>query len=109
MLASADRVVASRLTVLETWWVLERARATTAVRSLAQSEIATWDIVEMSRNVCEAAMRRFPREPVRTLDAIHLVTALMLSATVEGLQILSTDKRIVENAELLGLRVASAA
>lgn len=51
-------------------------------------------------------MQRFPAEPVRTMDAVHLATALFLVPRVGPLAMLSTDVRIVKNAPLLGLPLA---
>ena len=46
----------------------------------------------------------FPIEPLRTLEAIHLATAL-LHATVEPVIMVSTDARVRDNAAALGLEV----
>jgi predicted DNA-binding protein (UPF0278 family) len=47
----------------------------------------------------------FPREPVRTLDAIHLATALLHAAEIGALVVLSIDQRVRANADALGLAV----
>lgn len=47
-----------------------------------------------------------PREPVRTLDAIHLSTALLARSLVTELQVLPLDERIRGNAAALGYDVA---
>ena len=43
-------------------------------------------------------------EPLRTLDAIHLASALKLAA-VENVTVLSMDRRLRENATALGMAV----
>lgn len=48
----------------------------------------------------------FPNEPVRTLDAIHLASAIFLRQVFPDLVVLSTDERIGVNAELLGFETA---
>ena len=48
----------------------------------------------------------FPREPVRTLDAIHLATVLMHTAEVGAPIVLSVDQQVRANAQALGLAVA---
>lgn len=49
---------------------------------------------------------RFPHEPVRTLDALHLATALMFHEAHRALTVVSVDEGIRENAVALGLSVA---
>ena len=40
---------------------------------------------------------------MRTVDAIHLATALELAAAFPDLQLLSFDRRVRDNAEALGI------
>jgi hypothetical protein len=40
---------------------------------------------------------------VRTLDAIHLSTALLFAAAYPDLAVLTSDERVARNAEALGL------
>jgi hypothetical protein len=56
----------------------------------------------VSEDVVERARRPFPTEPVRTLDALHLASALVARAAVSELAVLSLDQRVRENAERLG-------
>jgi hypothetical protein len=44
---------------------------------------------------------------VRTLDAIHLASALFLRQSFPDLEIVSADERVVANAALLGFAVQS--
>jgi hypothetical protein len=44
----------------------------------------------------------FPREPVRTLDAIHLASAVLHAQAAAPLEVLSTDPRIRDSAVALG-------
>ena len=60
-------------------------------------------VMEVSEDVLERASRAFPVEPVRTLDALHLATALEFARGYHDLRILSHDRRISDNAEALGL------
>ena len=57
----------------------------------------------VTSDVLARAGRAFPVEPVRTLDAIHLATALEFVATYPDLRILSFDERVRSNAEALGI------
>ena len=52
-----------------------------------------------------AVGQAFPMEPVRTLDAIHLVTALDLRATLSDLPVVSLDHRVRDNAKAFGFVV----
>jgi hypothetical protein len=44
-------------------------------------------------------------EPVRTLDAIHLATALLHATEIGSLAVLSIDQSVRANADALGLAV----
>jgi hypothetical protein len=46
-------------------------------------------IAHLGRDIVERARRAFPVEPVRTLDALHLATALVLLEAVADLEMLS--------------------
>jgi hypothetical protein len=66
---------------------------------------ATWSILELSGDVAARAEEAFPAEPVRTLDAIHLASGLVLRQSLPDLRFLSTDERVVQNARRLGFEV----
>ena len=86
VLAAADAVVASELTLLEA----DRAiicgaamnRFTRAESERMRAEVSRaasdWTIAPIDRDVVAAARAPFPREPVRALDAIHLATLVAL-------------------------------
>jgi len=59
--------------------------------------------MEVSEQVRELAGRPFPVEPLRTLDALHLASALLFMQVYPELQILTYDRRIAENAQALGI------
>ena len=65
--------------------------------------VRQWSLIEVSAAVRRRAGHAFPVEPVPTLDAIHLASALELLALYQDLEILSLDRRINENLEPLGL------
>jgi predicted nucleic acid-binding protein len=56
----------------------------------------------MTDAVLAAVGLRFPVEPVRILDAIHLVTAQMLGLAPGEVLLLSRDRRLRANAAALG-------
>ena len=53
----------------------------------------------------ERARRGFPREPVRTLDAIHLATAVQFQEAIPDLAVVSLNERIRYNAQALAMTV----
>lgn len=58
--------------------------------------------------IIERARRPFPGEPIRTLDALHLASALVAGAAVGDLALLTLDERVRMAAAALGLRVVPA-
>ena len=109
-LSSADRVVASDLTILECHRTLRRYSTSGQVTEGAAADCAAtleaasvhWHLLRIAGEVVERAARPFPVEPVRALDAIHLASALLARKAMPGLQILSLDDRVRENAKALG-------
>jgi hypothetical protein len=55
--------------------------------------------------VVDRARASFPDDTIRSLDAIHLATAVVVAASVPDLEVLSLDERVRANAAALGLRV----
>ena len=113
-LSGAERVVASTLTPLECARALERGAASgrigeadsLAARRLLDEAVKSWVLLDMAGAALQRAARRFPHEPVRTLDAIHLATALEFHDAVPHLALLSLDDRVRANATALGLATA---
>ncbi len=73
-----------------------------AYAALARAE-KHWSILQMTDEVLERAARAFPKEPVRSLDAIHLASVLQLQRALPELCVLSLDDRVRENVKLLGI------
>lgn len=115
-LAAADLVVTSDLTLIECDRVLGRAAAlgershAEAARRRATLGAASehWVVLAIDSEVAARSRQAFSREPVRSLDAIHLSTALVARNLVTELQILSLDERIRGNAAALGFDIAPA-
>jgi len=107
----ADLVLTSMLTLTECERVLNRAEDQGSLkggdaqrlRGLLNRAQASWTRMSVSDEVLRRAGRTFPVEPVRTLDAIHLATALEFTAVYPDLRVLSYDQRIRGNAEALGI------
>ena len=116
LLAAADAVVASDLTLIECDRVLLRAAAVGELseadsadrRAYLTAAAAHWHILRIGPDIVERARQPFPGDPIRTLDAIHLASALVARSTIPGLELLSLDDRIRKTARRLGLRLRPA-
>lgn len=110
----AERVACSRLTLLETRRAIRRALFMRQLTEAAARDLlgmlamaaAHWTVLEMTHAVAERAAAAFPNEPVRTLDALHLASAVFLREQGIGLSVVSTDERVRSNAQTLGFEVA---
>jgi predicted nucleic acid-binding protein len=110
-LNQAQTVVTSVLTLIEVERAFNRAeyrRILTAgqaqkLRGMLARGRASWILMEISEEVRVRAGSMFPAEPVRTLHAIHLATALIFMRVFPDLLLLSHDERILENARQLGI------
>jgi predicted nucleic acid-binding protein len=115
-LSNASMVVASDLTLIECDRVLVRASAlgdlTEADAADRRGHLAAagahWHLLRISGEIVERARQPFPGEPIRTLDAIHLASALVARSAVPGLALLSLDSRIRAAARKLGLSLQPA-
>jgi hypothetical protein len=87
--------------------LLDEVGATAILEVLARAA-AGWAVLEMSRDVAERAERSFPVEPVRTLDALHLASALLLRQALPDLRLLSSDDCVRANGRRLGFEVLPA-
>ena len=107
----ADSVLISALTLTESERALIRAESegvlrggdAQRLRGLLNRTQASWTRMTLSDAVLARAGRAFPVEPVRTLDAIHLATALEFATAFPELRVLSFDRRVRANAEALGI------
>jgi predicted nucleic acid-binding protein len=107
----AEIVVTSELTIVEAERAIHRAVAGRLVkeasahklRALLARERSKWITMSLTTDVLTRAGRAFPVEPLRTLDAMHLATALALSEAFPELTILALDRRLVANAAALGI------
>ena len=115
-LSSAKLVLTSDLTLIECDRVLHRAALAgemseadaARTRTLVSTAAEHWAVFSIHGEIVERARRGFPREPMRTPDAIHLATALASRNLVTDLEILSLDEHIRLNAIELGFNVVPA-
>ena len=112
-LRRAELVTASDLTLVECDRVLIRAvtlgeidEATAADRrAYLNAAAAHWHLRRVSPDILDRARHRFPVEPVRTLGAIHLASALAVRSAVPGMELLTLDDRIRRAGVQLGFRL----
>lgn len=106
-------MLTSDLTLIECDRVLHRASVLGELsgvealrrRSILSTAAEHWAVFAIDGEVTERARRPFPREPLRTLDAIHVATALAVRSLVTELRLLSLDGRVRRNAIALGFEV----
>jgi len=116
VLGKAELVIASDLTLLECDRVLIRAVALGEIeegvaadrRAHLNAAAAHWHILRLSTGIVDRARHPFPAEPIRTLDAIHLASALTARSGVAGVELLSLDDRVRRAGEQLGFRLQPA-
>jgi predicted nucleic acid-binding protein len=112
-LVAAEIIVASDLTLIECDRVMLRAAA---LGELTEAEAADrrahltaaashWQILRIAPEIVERARQPFPGEPIRTLDAIHLASALVARTAIAGLTLLSLDDRVRRAGKKVGLDV----
>jgi predicted nucleic acid-binding protein len=113
VLSKAELVLASDLTLLECDRVLIRAVALGEIdetgaadrRAHLNRAAAHWHVLRLSTEIVDRARHRFPAEPIRTLDAMHLASALAARSGVAGVELLSLDERIRRAGAQLGFRL----
>ena len=116
LLAAADIIVASDLTLIECDRVLLRA---TALGELTEAEVADrkahliraashWHVLHIAPEIVDRARQPFPGEPIRTLDAIHLASALAARTAIVGLKLLSLDDRVRRAGKRVGFELLPA-
>ncbi len=112
-LAKAEIVIASDLTLIECDRVVIRAAVlgdlTEADAADRRAHLTTaaahWNVLRISGDIVERARQPFPGDPIRTLDAIHLASALVARSAAPGLEVLSLDDRIRTAAKKLGFSI----
>lgn len=76
-----------------------------SVRQQLARTSAHWQVLRISSSVLERSRQPFPQEPVRTLDALHLASALEARSALPEARVLSLDARVRQNAAKLGFEV----
>ena len=115
-LSAAELVLTSDLTLIECDRVIHHATALGELsmdeaferRNLLLTASEHWAVFAVDGEMADKARRAFPREPIRTLDAIHNAAALVIRSLVSGVQFLTLDERIRSNAAEPGFDVVPA-
>lgn len=114
-LTGASQVVTSQLTLIECRRALHRYQrdgriseaGALAARRMLDEAAEQWIIMDLVGDVTRRAGEPFPEEPLRTLDALHLASALVFHEALENLQLLTLDDRLARSARALGLDLAA--
>lgn len=71
-------------------------------RGWLRQAVEHWILFDLDSEVVERARRPFPKEPIRTLDALHLATAMLAQSLVPDIALVSLDGRVRGSAKQLG-------
>ncbi|MBI5502914.1 MAG: PIN domain-containing protein [Deltaproteobacteria bacterium] len=99
-------LVSSRLLEYETWTRIHGRKLERSHGDAARELLGRVSFLELSPVVLARALEPFPL-PVRTLDALHLASALFLRDRRTDVAIATLDDRMLATARKLGLRLWS--
>lgn len=113
LLRDSETVFCSELTLLECHRILVRVALTPGVREAEVADLRAllaeaagkWSRLGLVERVLLRARQPFPEEPIRSLDALHLASALVLREARPGLAMLSLDDRVRRSARALGFEI----
>ncbi|HSC19388.1 MAG TPA: type II toxin-antitoxin system VapC family toxin [Rhizomicrobium sp.] len=116
ILASASDVLTSDLTLIECQRAFHREAALGRMSEESARQVEarfagarlTWRVLRLLAPVVERAKQRFPYEPIRSLDALHVASALHAKNAAPDLAMLSLDHRVRRVAESVGLALLPA-
>lgn len=108
---NAERIFSSDLMLVECDRAIWRAAALgKASQSMAgqwrgslMGVCSQWEILRLSPQIVDRARQPFPGEPIRTLDALHVASALQAHMLEPALAMLSLDERVRRVAHSVGL------
>jgi len=98
-------LVSSRLLEYQLWTRVHGRKAAASHGEAVREILGAVAFVELAPTVLARAVEPFPMA-VRTLDAMHLATALFLAERRQGVKIATYDERMRGAARLVGLGVA---
>jgi predicted nucleic acid-binding protein len=98
-------LLSSRLLEYELWTRLNARGAARTHGEAARELLSRVAMVELAPTVLARALDPFP-VPLRTLDALHLATALFVAERLRDLRVAAYDERMKTGAKALGMRLA---
>ena len=115
-LRAEELVVTSELTMIECDRALHRhvavgqlaTKAADGLRDDLAGVSSTWAVAPMAAEIVGRARASFPDDRIRTLDAIHLASAMAARDSLGEVALLTLDDRIRATGLLLGFRVLPA-
>ncbi len=113
---ASQLIISSYLTLVECERTLRRARIK---GRLGEEEMEDrlrwltaaaehWYVLRLDEAIIERSRLPFPAEPILTLDALHLASALFGRTVVRGLALLSLDKQVRASGAALGFEILPA-
>lgn len=116
LLRQAALVVTSDLTLVECDRVLIRAEREGAISEAERADrhaalngaAARWHVLRLAADIVDRARQPFPGEPIRTLDALHVASAVAGRAAIPHLAVLTLDNSIRSVARHLGFDLVPA-
>ncbi len=97
-----ESLVASRLLEYELWTRLHARRLAASHGDAARLLLARVAVLELAKPVLARALEPFPT-PVRTLDALHLASAMFFRERGYSLALATYDARMKKAARAMGL------
>lgn len=101
-----QRLVSSRLLEYEIWNRVHAYDLDDSNQQAARRLLMGIELFEMERTILTRALEPWPA-PVRTLDALHLATAIFLRREGETIELASYDTRLIAAAQALGVPLAA--
>jgi len=110
ILIEAELLISSDLTLIECDRAIHRAIAVSAIseadtirlRSHLATAARSWNILHITPEIVARAREAFPGDPIRTLDALHIASALASRGAVHDLKLLALDERVRKVGMALG-------
>jgi predicted nucleic acid-binding protein len=101
-LEAAEFVVTSELTLVECDRALHRAEAlgelpadgAAYLRDALRKAASGWVLLGLDGETLDRARQRFPEEPIRSLDALHLASVLGMRELLPEAMLLTLDERV---------------
>ena len=102
----AESLASSRLLEYELWTRIHARRLDRTHGEAVRALLARVALLELVAPVLARALEPFPA-PVRTLDALHLSSAVFLRAQGQSVELASYDARMLDVARRMGLPISA--